>query len=61
MKLSECKIGEIVCKGDAENPIIGHIVNLNINSAGEVVPVVRWAFDGCVIMQHHTNLFLLDD
>ena len=61
MKLSECKIGEVVGKGLVEDPIIGHIVGLTVNPASEVVPLVKWATDKDAFPQHHKNIFLLKD
>jgi len=47
MKLSECKIGILVCfcADRAENTKleIGHIVGLSINGDGKVIPMVAFA------------------
>jgi len=47
MKLSECTIGTIVTQLSAYEPEavgrIGHIVGLDTNSTGEVIPVVQFA------------------
>jgi len=47
MKLSECKIGILVCFGAerSENSAleIGHIVGLSTNGDGEVIPMVAFA------------------
>ena len=61
MKLSQCKLGEVVGKGMPDKPIVGHITGLTTNPYGEVVPMVKWATDKDSFPQHHDNLFLLED
>jgi len=51
MKLSECKMGEIVIERPRNSDMaqninlrrIGHIVGLGRNMAGHIIPIVRWA------------------
>lgn len=40
MKLSECRIGEVVT--DLNENFVGHIVGMNLNNTGEYVPIVEY-------------------
>ncbi len=67
MRISECKMGEIVIEDHditgTGNPRIGHIIGLTINATKEVIPVIRWATygtnDGMVAPIHHANIHIL--
>jgi hypothetical protein len=64
MKLSECRLGEIVRqqKGLEGEPLpIGHIVGLTVNNVGEVIPLVQFAGYVEAFGCHHNNLELYRD
>ena len=61
MKLSECKIGEVV--QHIHDKKIGHIIGITKNSCGEVIPIVYFAgyMTGDKYECHHNNLQKLED
>ena len=61
MKLSQCKLGEVVASGMVDNPRVGHITGLTVNPVGEVVPMVKWATEKESFPQHFKSIFLLED
>lgn len=75
MKLSECTIGTIVVQSRvysvALKSCIGHIVGLEVNSTGEVIPIIQFAqpyrpftqpkAPNDPIAVHHANLDRLVD
>lgn len=61
MKLSECKLGEVVV--DSHNGKIGHVVGLHRQymfesdaKRGEVIPEILFAGDKRPVAIHHKNL-----
>ena len=61
MKLSECKMGEVVINATDTLTRIGHIVGLAKNSCGETVPLVKYSDSDISIPSHHNNLQLLSE
>lgn len=67
MKLSQCKIGEVVQAVNDSH--IGHIIGLTmnqnfpgaINTDGETVPIVQWSYSNNPTIVHHKNLNLYKD
>lgn len=70
MKLSECTIGTLVIEHlrnrPDQKPRIGHVVGLEENNIGEIIPTVQWAQEWLKLPSrpigfHHANLDRLVD
>lgn len=65
MKLSECKMGEIVRRVEKcrEDHIVnvGHIVGLSANGSGEIIPLVLFACAQKPQGIHHNNIEIYKD
>lgn len=66
MKLSQCTMGILVESSEGH---IGHVVGLTQsynhpgveNTAGEVIPVIKWSYKELPSSVHHKNLKIYKD
>jgi len=59
VKLSECFIGQIVAPINGHmmpGPVAGHIVSLEKNTSGEIIPVIQWVGEDEQRGTHHANI-----
>ena len=61
MKLSQCKIGEIVESEVGYIAVIGHITGLTKDHRGEVIPLVLLAGEALPRPIHYYNLSLYEE